>query len=222
MYKFSNAWKEHRRTLTDINKDNDAILRFNTTSIGAMSLDNSFELQKQEIGCDVVILFNDNSQILVHSVILMCYSEFFLKMFTIGMLKTISHCVNIVDIDPVAVCAILRYMYTGKMELNVSEVSFSLSLYAACDQLFVHSIKTLISIYLCKHIDIDHCVQLLDVSLTYNSNELQTSCIEFIIIHFTELISITNLSFESLKFVLLGSHVSFISPKNLLSSTIGK
>jgi len=66
--------------------------------------------------CDVVLVLPGQRQIPAHRIVLSSASDYFAAMFTSDVLEATQNEVNIKDVDPDAMTALVKYMYDGEFK----------------------------------------------------------------------------------------------------------
>jgi len=66
--------------------------------------------------CDVVLILPGLRRIPAHRIVLSSASDYFSAMFTSDVLEATQNEVNMKDVDPDAMTALVKYMYDGEFE----------------------------------------------------------------------------------------------------------
>lgn len=113
----------------------------------------------------------------VHRNILAFNSKFFENMFDSGMIEAQTGCVEVADFTPETIRAMLRYIYSGKLEdINDDEKKESLFysyLLIAADKYQIDDLKEDCESILCNLITPDTADDLMNLALTYRTEALK-------------------------------------------------
>jgi len=74
--------------------------------------------------CDVVLVLPGPRRIPAHRIVLSSASDYFSAMFTSDVLEATQNEVNMKDVDPDAMTALVKYMYDGEYEYEYNSLKF--------------------------------------------------------------------------------------------------
>ena len=132
-----------------------------------------------------ITLIVDNQKFFCHKIIMSSFSAFFDAMFTSELKEYHQDEIQIHDVDKYIFMSILDFMYTGENIVNINNVQklLSTSSYLQIPQLQCHCER-----FICRHIEIDNCVDVAILGDAVNSEYLLSKAVSFISRHFSELV----------------------------------
>jgi kelch-like protein 1/4/5 len=134
--------------------------------------------------CDVTLLCNNREiEIHAHRIILSSVSEYFCGMFTNNLAETFKDQIEIIG-DGEALKIIVEFIYTGKIELNDTNVFQILS---AANFLQLSIVIKHCCDYLSKNLNIHNCVSINRFSRQQSLKQLNSSSYKYILDHFEKI-----------------------------------
>uniref|UniRef100_A0A1I7TK05 BTB domain-containing protein n=1 Tax=Caenorhabditis tropicalis TaxID=1561998 RepID=A0A1I7TK05_9PELO len=179
-----------------------------SSQFGHTTLQQLAKLRDREILCDVVLV-SGWKRINAHRVVLSACSTYFLSMFTSQMSECYMREINIENIDPLTLEALIEFCYSGLISIDDSNVQDILP--AAC-LLQLHEVQTACCEYLKKQLDPSNCLGIRAFADTHACKELLSSADEFALKNFS-LLSHVRLPLCTPKFL-----VSVVSEEVLVKS----
>ena len=119
--------------------------------------------------CDLKLVFDNNSFLSVHSNIVACCSDFLKAILHTQMKEANCDSVPLCLMDPIAVCEIIRFMYTGTIQFDGETI---LGLLEASDRLLVSSLKELLCEKLKTLLGVHNCLSVLEGADKFSCPEL--------------------------------------------------
>eukprot|EP00058_Branchiostoma_floridae_P004005 XP_002589493.1 hypothetical protein BRAFLDRAFT_88352 [Branchiostoma floridae] len=135
------------------------------------------EFQCDESMCDVV-LETDGVLFSAHRAVLATCSDYFRAMFTVGMRECAEDHVVLHDISAVGLDAVVRYMYTGKVQLSPETLEMVLEV---AHILLVSNVIDLCSEYLILTMSAQNCLLALQLAYRYSLSRVETAADDFIL-----------------------------------------
>ncbi|XP_052223641.1 BTB/POZ domain-containing protein 6-like [Dreissena polymorpha] len=133
-------------------------------------------LENEEL-CDVIIAAgNEHKQIKCHKYILASRSPVFYAMFC-GTLAESNDVIYVPDIDPSTLDNLLRYMYSGKVEINTDTV---LSLLYTAKKYDIPGLASQCKTFLNDNLDAENVCTVLDQAIVFDDEEMKAKSLEFI------------------------------------------
>lgn len=137
---------------------------------------------KQQL-CDVVLVLPGPRRIPAHRIVLSSASDYFSAMFTSDVLEATQNEVNMKDVDPDAMTALVKYMYDGKLEIKEDTVENLLS--TAC----LLQLDTVISAccsFLSKQLHPSNCLGIRQFADTQGCSQLYREANDYVVEHFVD------------------------------------
>ncbi|ESO97074.1 hypothetical protein LOTGIDRAFT_63855, partial [Lottia gigantea] len=135
-----------------------------------------------------VTLQSPDSQLCCHRNVLAACSPYFRAMFTMKLRETVEQTVELHDIGPGILPNIVRFIYTGQVSINHSNIQ---SLLIAANMLQLDSLSKLCIDYASSKLDIENCVDVYNLADFVNLSDLKALSKKFIYENFDK-ISETN------------------------------
>ena len=143
------------------------------------------EIWKSNTLSDITLLA-DGLEFSSHKVVLAAASPFFMAMFTGGWTETASNkTVDLKGVSAASLKQLLDFIYTGEMNVNPGGV---MGLLTAADQLQILPAVKICSEFMTKHVDIDNCVDVLNISQMHNLEGLENAACDFIAKNFQQVL----------------------------------
>lgn len=137
--------------------------------------------------CDVRLLCNNKTvEIRAHRVILSSVSDYFYAMFTNNLAESFKTDIEINDIDGDSLRVLIDYVYTGKIELNDSNI---FSILSAANFLQLDNVLKFGCDFLCKNLGISNCVSIYRFSEQQSLNTLKEISYKYLLENFENLAS---------------------------------
>ena len=112
------------------------------------------ELRDQKVLCDVVLCVGAH-QFPAHRVVLAGCSPYLRAMFTNGMLESEKNAIEIHDLEPATMEAMLEFMYHGRVVITVENVQ---SLMQGASMFNLATLRNMCCQFLQLHIDASNCL----------------------------------------------------------------
>ncbi|ELT99697.1 hypothetical protein CAPTEDRAFT_145040, partial [Capitella teleta] len=149
------------------------------------SLPASF-LQMREAGelVDINLVFGDHI-ISCHKVILAGRCDYFHRMFLTNMLEKNSTEVVMKEINARTGILLVRYLYTGLIEITTDNAQDLLS---ACEMLLLGALKQDVEEFLCSHTESNNCVSIMNLASLHDMKTLLGNAKKFLHEHMKEVV----------------------------------
>ncbi|KAL7291184.1 hypothetical protein TKK_0015099 [Trichogramma kaykai] len=134
---------------------------------------------------DVKLLTMCGKEIPAHKVVLASASPVFKAMFCHDMLETKSQTVDMADISHDAALAMMRYIYTGI--LDIPELSLAAEILKAADKYLIEDFERIWQQKLISSISTENVMKLLKIADTCDSKYLKEEAVEFIAMNVNKL-----------------------------------
>jgi len=129
-----------------------------------------------------VVLKVEPREFRAHKAILAARSRVFSAMFEHRMKEASCNTVVIHEIDPDVFFQVLRFMYTGNCNVEISPSE----ILAAADRYELLRLRTLCEEHLCSNLTVENAAEMLVIADLHNASQLKTTCIDFINTHAPE------------------------------------
>ncbi|CAD7698947.1 unnamed protein product [Ostreobium quekettii] len=128
-------------------------------------------------GSDVVVRAPGGEEIRCHKAVLSVFSEHFQKMFESDMLEGSKGCVDVKEVDPVALHSMIEFMYTGRCTVTSLSV---IPLMAVAERFDVQSLRNFCGRYVEQELQItrDNWSDLLKLCAAYRVPPLATRLVD--------------------------------------------
>uniref|UniRef100_A0A1I7TK06 BTB domain-containing protein n=1 Tax=Caenorhabditis tropicalis TaxID=1561998 RepID=A0A1I7TK06_9PELO len=190
-----------------------------SSQFGHTTLQQLAKLRDREILCDVVLV-SGWKRINAHRVVLSACSTYFLSMFTSQMSECYMREINIENIDPLTLEALIEFCYSGLISIDDSNVQDILP--AAC-LLQLHEVQTACCEYLKKQLDPSNCLGIRAFADTHACKELLSSADEFALKNFSSVIGRDEFLFltvDSLSSIIRSDRLNAASEEIVFSAVI--
>ncbi|XP_014237893.1 protein roadkill-like [Trichogramma pretiosum] len=127
---------------------------------------------------DLVLQTACGKEIPAHRLVLATASPVFQAMFSHDMLENKSQSVDMVDISHQAAVEMLRYIYTGSVEIQ--EFSLAADVLAAADKYQLEELKNKCERILGSNLSTENAVEALKIADTYSAKNLEKEAVDFI------------------------------------------
>lgn len=127
-----------------------------------------------------ITLSIDNSQIPAHKVILASNSEYFRALLFSGLQESTSSNISLKCSNPELFKQLLRYVYTGKMNLTELTVQQILEIFQMSHEYNFRALNETISKHLISILSLKNVCTFYDLSNFYEIDELRTACLHFL------------------------------------------
>ena len=118
-----------------------------------------------------------------HKAILACRSPMFAAMFQNEMREKSSNRANIVDMDPDTFQAILRFIYTGQVDLNLENCETMLQASNFC---LIEQLKWKCESFMAKHLKMNNCCDVLALAEVHAAKNLKKAALNFVCVSAAE------------------------------------
>ncbi|XP_035220456.1 speckle-type POZ protein B-like [Stegodyphus dumicola] len=135
---------------------------------------------------DVTIVV-DSRRFPVHKFILCSHSSVFCRMFETEMIESESNQVQISDVDPDIIHAMLLFIYSGGVEKLCVETA--MQLYTAADKYDVLALKKMCASFLKSNISVKNVCNILQLAEMHSDDDLLWNAFEFFSDHLQEIFS---------------------------------
>ncbi|KAK5965554.1 BTB domain-containing protein [Trichostrongylus colubriformis] len=136
--------------------------------------------------CDVTLVVK-GTRINAHRLVLAASSKYFEAMFTIDMVESREHDIEMIGVEAGTLSALVYFCYSGKVNIDDNNVLDTLA--AAC-LLQLDEVKVLCCDFLKKGICVSKCLEIRGVAETYACQTLLHFANEFILLNFQHIISL--------------------------------
>jgi len=120
-----------------------------------------------------------------HRINLSTRSTVFRAMFQHGMAETQTRRVEIKELEPVVVEAMLEYIYTGKMKFSTIK---SEAILAAAQMYDLKNLKNFSEETLCKRLNITNCVDMLVLGYLHEAATLEEDAMKLIVLNLSSVV----------------------------------
>lgn len=127
-----------------------------------------------------IVLVSEGKELKALKGILAGRSSVFLAMFEHKLDEVESGRVNITDVEYEPLRALVKFLYTGMIELE--DAKFALKIFVAADKYDVQSLKSLVETYISKNIVSACFIEAIHIGQTLNSAVIKTACLKSIAI----------------------------------------
>lgn len=175
---------------------------------------------KRSVDLSDIKLIVNHQKFFCHKVILSSFSAFFDAMFSSDLKEYQQEEIEIHNVDKHIFMSILDFMYTGENIVNTNNVQdiLSTSSYLQIPQLQGHSER-----FMCRHIEIENCIDVAKLGDAINSEYLLTRAVNFICHNFRDLLKKDNfktITKNLLIRMLQEDHINTSNEYELLQSSI--
>ncbi|GFY67210.1 hypothetical protein TNIN_432571 [Trichonephila inaurata madagascariensis] len=150
---------------------------------GALSED-LISMYSNKMLCDTE-LKTETKTFHAHRFVLCARSPVFRSMLTIDMKESKEKCIEIYDLDPEYVEALLHFLYTG--HIQGVEWETATKLYYAADKYDIPSLKIICTLHLQRELSISNAVVIFALADLHQNLKLKTSAVDFISQHSKEI-----------------------------------
>ncbi|ELU15524.1 hypothetical protein CAPTEDRAFT_23415, partial [Capitella teleta] len=133
---------------------------------------------------DINLVFGDHI-ISCHKVILAGRCDYFHRMFLTNMLEGDSTEVVMKEINARTGILLVRYLYTGQIEITTDNAQDLLS---ACEMLLLGALKQDVEEFLCIHIESNNCVSIMNLASLHDMKTLLGNAKKFLHEHMKEVV----------------------------------
>lgn len=133
---------------------------------------------------DIGLKFQDTT-IHCHKLILGTASPFFNAMFTSGLKESSSSEIEINDIEAGAAQSLIKYVYTGMLEITVNNVE---SLVPACELFQFNRLKKPCEDFMLQHVGPSNCIGFCKFAKLYSLEELVDKSRKYMMTHFRDVV----------------------------------
>ncbi len=140
-------------------------------------LQSIYECYQEGKFCDVTLIVGSEAQIKAHKVVLSSCSEYFKGLLDLRWNKSEQDAIVIQDFDVETLKSVLKFAYTGELEVNRGNV---LKLLTAGDFLQMDFIKESCGIFLQPTVNLENCLLLLATANKFNAVMLVNVVVEYI------------------------------------------
>ncbi|XP_077864338.1 ectoderm-neural cortex protein 1-like [Saccoglossus kowalevskii] len=162
---------------------NSTALEFHDKSISHSILDGLLEFYRQNDLCDLVLTVS-GYEYPCHRSVLSCVSPYFKAMFTSGMQECKTTKVPLNDVDPVALRAILDYIYTSDITINQDNAQ---QLLHASSMFQMQTLFQVCCSFLKTQLNSNNCFGILKLADTYTCTNLNNVTIDYILHNFCDI-----------------------------------
>ncbi|XP_052223639.1 BTB/POZ domain-containing protein 6-A-like isoform X3 [Dreissena polymorpha] len=139
--------------------------------------DTNLKMLDDEYLCDVILAAgNDHKRLKCHKFILASRSPVFHTMFC-GAFAESSDVINIPDIEEPILRILVRYLYSGKVDLTADIV---MPLIYAANKYDISGLETTCELFLKERIDPNNVCMILDQAIRFDYQGLKQQCLDFI------------------------------------------
>ena len=142
------------------------------------------QLRKEGQLCDITFRIGDQ-RFPAHRIVLASVSPYLRAMFTCGMRESSQGEIELRDIEPRAMAAMIEYSYTGEVMVTVENVQ---DLLPAASILQLKDLKTACCLFLSEHLDTANCLGIKQFADLHACPDLVSKTNRFIIRKFTEVV----------------------------------
>ena len=142
------------------------------------------QLRKDGRLCDISFKIGGHTFI-AHRVVLASVSPYLRAMFTCGMRESSQHEIELRDIEPQAMAALIEYAYTGKVLVTIENVQ---DLLPAAGILQLKELKMACSTFLSDHMDTTNCLGIKQFADLHSCPELVKKANRFIVHKFMDIV----------------------------------
>jgi hypothetical protein len=142
---------------------------------------------------DIVIIV-EGKPIYAHKSVLVSRSEYFATLFSVGMRDSSATEIIVRDFKYDVVLDLLKYMYTGNLQLSVET---AVQLLEASNFYKVEGLKDNCEYVLHLNVDVESVCTLLEIADKFDARKLKTVCLEFIVEHYEKVMN--TLSFKEME-----------------------
>nr|XP_021002169.1 kelch-like protein 8 isoform X2 [Parasteatoda tepidariorum] len=157
---------------------------FEVSGMLQSSFNKLFEFLQKEILCDVVIKAGSKS-IKCHRNVLACCSPYFQAMFTTPLAESKQNVITIGDIDETTMEMLIKFAYTAKIELNISNAQ---ALLHASSVLQFDSLAQTCCEFIGSQLHPSNCLGIRQLAHQLNELQLIKAADEFTKLHFRKII----------------------------------
>lgn len=126
-----------------------------------------------------IVLVSESKEMKVSKNILAARSPVFAAMFLRELEETKTGRVNITDVEYEPLRGLVKFLYTGTIELD--DVEFALKVLVAADKYDVQSLKNVAEDYIRQNIAVIILPEALKISQSLNSEVVKTACLDLIV-----------------------------------------
>ncbi|XP_023314893.1 protein roadkill-like [Trichogramma pretiosum] len=130
---------------------------------------------------DIELSTSDKKTIRAHKFVLAMISPVFRAMFTHDMLETKNNTIKIIDTSHNILVEMLRFMYTGEIEIN--ETDMILQLLAVADKYQIDNLKIKCGKLLYAELSTENAIEFLTSANKYNAMHLENKVLKFVTAH---------------------------------------
>ena len=142
------------------------------------------QLRKENQLCDITFRINSET-FSAHRVVVASASPYLRAMFTCGMKESSQDEIELRDIEPQAMAALIEYFYTGEVMVNVENVQ---DLLPAAGILQLKELKQACCAFLSDHMDVTNCLGIKQFADLHSCPILLKKANRFIIRKFVEIV----------------------------------
>lgn len=157
---------------------------FTFTNHASQALQVMSELRDSRTLCDVVLCIGSH-EFHAHRVVLAGCSPYLKAMFTNGMLESEKNAIEIHDLEPSTMEALLKYMYHGRVDISVENVQ---ALLQGASMLNLAMLRNICCQFLQLHIDASNCLGIQSFADMYSCVELEAIARRYVFRHFLDVI----------------------------------
>lgn len=118
----------------------------------------------------------DTEKIPAHKIVLQTSSTHFRALFAVDSVKQSEIKLNV----PLgAFKMILRYMYTGRMALNLMDINEIIKVYDLAVMYNLETLKEILPKYLTTKLSVENCFVIVNAADLYSLDDLKSNCLEF-------------------------------------------
>lgn len=147
-------------------------------------LSNMEDLRQQEKLCDIW-LEAEGEKLPAHRVVLSACSPYFCAMFTNDMKESVETCVTIKELEFSALKALVDFVYTGYLDVNVTNVQ---SLFQASNLLQIHSAMKVCCSFLESQLHPTNALGILNFAEIHSCQDLKLASLKFVDTHFMDVV----------------------------------
>ncbi|KAK3089148.1 hypothetical protein FSP39_001273 [Pinctada imbricata] len=130
-----------------------------------------------------------------HKVILCAASDYFDIMFSSGMLEEGNDNICLQGVDHVIMDLILEYIYTEKLDINVTNADIMIS---TAVYFQMPSLQDLCEMFLSDNLDVENCCDVIQLAELYSCNNLKENTTRYLLSHFKEVTTRAETKFTKL------------------------
>ncbi|GAB6023767.1 hypothetical protein CHUAL_014220 [Chamberlinius hualienensis] len=149
-----------------------------------------------------VTLITDGQHFKAHRVVLASCSDYFRAMFTDALKESQLNEIYLKGVSAEGMRYLLEYVYTSRLAINLANIQ---DILAAANHVQMFSIVEACSRYLQEQLDLENCVDLLNIAETYSLHQLSNHAYQFMcscLCHFSQAPDFQRLSASQLEHLL--------------------